>query len=575
MIKITEQTADGARAMAPLSGLSFQLTPERKRQLGLIVLLAFAFGGIATAMIWLYKPPYRVLFSGLGESGNAQVMEALERLGVDFELDSRTGALRVPEDRLHQIRLKLAAEGLPESGAVGFELLDKETAFGTTEFMENARYQRALEGELARSISTIGSVQSARVHLAIARQSVFVRDRQPTSASIIVHLQPGRLLDRAQVAAIAHMVSSSVPNLSHKQVTVVDQKGNLLSEHDDQQRLGLSLDQLEYTRKIESHYIKRIEEILTPIVGPGRVRAQVAVDVDYSDVEQTEEIFDGDRDNPKVRSEQLLDERSTRGPAFGIPGALSNQPPAPSQLGEREGRDTAAEDDNAGNRRSESTRNFELDKRIRHTRRAPGSLRRVTAAVVIDDREVTGDNGDVTRQSMDAAELERLTGLVKEAIGFDDDRGDRVQVVNSAFAPSEFGNSFEAVPLWQQPWLHDLVRMGLVALLGLVVALMVLRPVLRSLLPKADQSESPGAGGAPQLANDADDDVRELTPMDGEVVEDVVRIGGATASGVPEPSESLANQISRVQELVADDPRRAVQVVKQWLTDDAAELERS
>ncbi len=564
---LTEQPADAGRATSVMAGVSWPLDAERQRQLVMILVVALALGAVATMVVWLYEPPHRVLFNGLDNESSAQVMEALDRLGLEYKLDPRTGVLKVPENQFHQARLKLAAEGLPQSSGIGFELLDKAAGFGTTEFMETARYQRALEGELARSVAAIGSVQRARVHIAMARKSVFVRDRELTSASVIVHLHPGRVLDRSQVAAITHMVSSSVPDLTPERVTVVDQRGQLLSEQSSPEGMELSLDQLEYTNKLEAHYIKRIEEILTPIVGQGRVRAQVAVDVDFSHLEQTEEIFNGDRDDVRVRSEQLLVEKTERGPAAGIPGALSNQPPAPSRLGE----DENEEDDATSplHKRNETTRNYELDKRIRHTRRVPGALRRITAAVVVDDRMVTSESGDVTGQPIPTEEIERLTGLVKEAIGFDDGRGDRVHVVHSAFAPTDLGFETGELPLWEQSWLHNLVRMGLIALVAILVVLLVVRPLMRSLLPR------PAVDTDDQLRLDdqSDGDVRVLTSADGELSDDVVQLGSMASGGGLVSPDVFEQQLAQVKSLVAEDPRRAVQVVKNWMDEDGSDVD--
>lgn len=565
---LPDQGAAPGSARLPLP---FDLTQPWGRRLALVLVAAVALAAIGYGLLWLNQPPLRPLYAGLEQRNLAEVAQALERLAIPYRIDESTGALQVPGDRLHKIRLQLAAEGLPRSGGQGFELLDQPSGFGTSQFMENARYQRALEGELARSIASIGSVRQARVHLAITRQSVFVRDRQPPSASVVIRLEPGRVLDRSQVAAITHLVSSSVPNLTPDRVTVVDQLGGLLSGAQRDQEVGLSHEQLEFTSKLEKLYVRRIEELLTPIVGIGAVRAQVAVEVDFSTGEETEERY-LNPGQPGVRSEQLREERTVRPGAYGIPGALSNQPPAPSQVGEAAGT-TPDETETPANQRSESTRNYELDKRVRYTKHQPGQVKRVTAAVLLDDKMVRDADGELVRESFTPEEIERLSKLIRQAVGFDEARGDQVDVMNAAFAVSDLDQEPEHVPWWKTAWFAELVRIGLVALFALLVLLMVVRPAIRGLLRRTEVSvldpEQPG-----QLSRDGADgsEPRQLgSPgrADDEGLEDdVVRLSMSAAPLDPKHPTDLDGRVRIVKDLISDDPRRAVQVVKQWMAQD-------
>jgi flagellar M-ring protein FliF len=576
------ETIDNKATKAPPAlgspGSSFKLPAVSARQFGMMAAVAMAIAIVVTAGLWFTAEPYRVLFNGQSEQSLAEVVARLDKLAIDYRIDPITGVVEVRGDQVHRVRLQLAGEGLPRSSSGGFELLDQAESFGTSEFMERARYQRALEGELARSVMTIGSVRRARVHLALSKQSLFVRDRKPQSASVLVELYPGRTLERAQVQAITNLVAASVPQLSAEQITVVDQLGNLHTERTSKSGLGVGNDQLEYTNKLEARYIRRIEEILTPIVGVGNVRAQITVDADFSTTEETQETFD-DIKTPRVRSEQLSSERSTRGPAVGIPGALSNQPPAPTQLndvgedGAQQAQDPAAQEQAAEPvfEHSETVRNYELDKRVRHTRRAPGAIRRVTAAVVVADRTTVDADGEPVVEAYSAEQLERITALVREAIGFDSERGDRVTVVNASFAESPFAMDELPETWWKTGWFLSLVRLGVVAILIMVIAGMVIRPVMRTLIVRSNAALEGGGARASLPSPDREGEsgtVRSLSASADELEDDVVRLGNAPTPSIDPPTD-LNSRVKLVKDLVSDDPQRAVQVVKQWVTNDA------
>lgn len=546
---------------------------RRSPQIALMVAVAAVLAVIVAVVLWSGSESYQPLYQGLSQTDGGQIMEALQQQQIPFRLDQNTGALLVPASQVHEARLKLATLGLPRGSVEGFELLDEQNRFGVSQFMENARYQRALEGELARSIMSIGAVKNARIHLALPKETVFVRDRQPPSASVLVQLYAGRVLDKGQVAAIVHLISSSVPKLSADQVSVIDQAGNLLTHSQGDQGLALSLDQLDYTRRLEDGYIARIENILTPILGMGRVRAQVALDVDFTESEETAEHYEPKQPPGMVRSEQVLEETNSRPQAVGVPGALSNQPPGAATVPEQTqdppaaGAQTAGNDAQAQRQRKEFTRNYELDKRISHTRYSPGQVQRLSVAVVVDDRMVADAAGQLQRTPLSAEELDRITALVKDAVGFNAERGDTVNVMNTAFAASPFAEN--PLPLWQQDWFLQVVKWAVLGLVAVLALFMVVRPVLRRLLAVVDRGllEKPKVGkgdsdasGVPRLEDQA---------LEGLLEEDRVDLGAS--SSTPRLGSSLAQlnkDIQLARALVAEDPKRTVQVVKQWIANE-------
>ncbi len=581
MAETIEKNINKASPAPGLPVSSLKLPTISGRQFGVVAAVVLTIAIVVTAALWFTAEPYRVLLNGQSERSLAEVVASLDKLAVDYRIDAMTGAVKVRGDQVHRVRLQLAAEGLPRSSTGGFELLDQGESFGTSEFMQRARYQRALEGELARSVMTIGSVRRARVHLALSKQSLFVRDRKPQSASVLVELYPGRTLDQAQVQAITNLISASVPQLSAEQVTVVDQLGNLHTDRTSRSGLGVSNDQFQFTSKLEARYVRRIEEILTPIVGVGNVRAQIAVDVDFSTTEETQEIFD-DVKAPRVRSEQVNSERSNQGPAVGIPGALSNQPPAPTQLNDVsvDGAPTAPDQSAqaAGDQtaepafeRSETVRNYEFDKRVLHTRRTPGTIRRVTAAVVIADQVTIDSGGESVTEPRSVEQMEHINALVREAIGFDTERGDRVTVVSSSFAESPFSSQDLPEVWWKAGWFLSLVRLGVVAILVVLVAGMVVRPAMKSLIVRGPSVlEAAGARASlpsPRPENEASG-THALTSGEDGLADDVVKLRSVVAPSIDPPTD-LNGRVKLVKDLVFDDPQRAVQVVKEWVTNDA------
>jgi flagellar M-ring protein FliF len=451
-----------------------------------------ALAGVVLAMtLWSSKGDYKVLYANLSDKDGGAVIAQLSQMNVPYRMSEGGAAIMVPSAQVHDLRLKLATAGLPKGSVSGYELMDS-ARFGQTQFQERLTAQRGLEGELTRSITSLAAVQNARVHLALPNQNGFFREQQKPSASVLLTLHPGRMLDRAQVAGIVHLVSSSVPELDPKAVSVLDQTGALLTSSGDnsQPSAGLDAQQLQYVNQIETGYSKRINELLEPIVGRDNLRATVAADIDFSQTEATSEEFrpnQGAEAKVSIRSQQTSEQTGSSGAtASGIPGAASNQPPiaatapltgASQPLQTAQGGGAA----NSSGRR-DATTNYEVDKTVRVTRNATGNIRRLNAAVVVNNRSVTDAKGKTTTVPLSTEEVEKLTALVRESIGFKQERGDSVKVINAPFKVEPVANNVD-VPLWKQPEIIDMLRsltvpvgLGLVALL---VFFGLLRPALK------------------------------------------------------------------------------------------------
>ncbi len=513
------------------------------RQLVLLIAIALAIGAGGWLVFWSQGSSYSVLYGNLQEREAGQVMDSLNAAGIAFKLDDKSGAILVPEDKVRSARIQLAGQGLPQSSGMGMEGMEGPSTFGTSQFMESARYQHALETELARTVGQVQGVASARVHLALPKQSAFLRDRKKASASVMLQLYGGRRLEPGQVAAIVHVVASSVPELEANEITVVDQNGTLLSSPEDEEDFALSAKQFEYQSEIEHSYAQRIEDILVPIVGSGRVRARVTADVDFTMTERTSEAYDPQK--TAVRSEQTASEQRLPGDtAQGIPGALSNQPPntagAPPAAQQQPAPATTAPTPVATSQRA--TRNFEVDRDITHTRQPVGTLKKLSVAVILDDLQKTDADGKTTSTPLEAKDIERLTGLVKQAIGFDETRGDKVNVMNASFkvdAPASAEE--ETVPFYSQPWFKEGAKQVIGVVLVLLLIFFVIRPVMRSLTTVNVRATS--AGGAI-----------------GELAGDRVTLGGG--------SQSIEQQVAAARNLVGQDPQRAAAVVKDWVAAD-------
>jgi flagellar M-ring protein FliF len=523
-----------------------------QQKFGLLVGIAAMVALLVGGWMWGQAPDYRVLYGNLSDRDGGAIIASLQQMNVPYKFAEGGGALLVPANQVHEMRLRLASQGLPKGGLVGFELMESQK-LGTSQFQEQVNYQRALEGELARSIQSLAAVAGARVHLAFAKPSVFVREQQKPSASVLLNLHPGRTLDAAQVSAIVHLVSSSIPDLAVKNVTVVDQNGNLLTSQGGS-NVGLDPGQLKYLHEIEQSFVKRIEAILTPITGAGNVLAQVTADVDFSQTENIAEIYSPNQTAAAaaIRSQQTSESSgsgSAGAPAGGVPGALSNQPPAnasapitappgsapgaapaPSQSAGSAAGQAAA----PASTRRDATTNYEVDKTIKHTRQPVGVVKRLSVAVVVNHRKQVDAEGKSTSKPLAPEELAQINALVKEVMGYNKDRGDSLNVTNSAFSVTE-AEPVPEVPLWKQPetiaTAKDIGRNVLIGGLVLFLVLGVLRPLLTKLAearppaPALVEAEA-GTGMTMQRRTDYEgnlDAVKQLARSEPQLVAGVVR----------------------------------------------------
>ncbi|KPY36671.1 MULTISPECIES: flagellar basal-body MS-ring/collar protein FliF [Pseudomonas syringae group] len=592
---MAEATADpvparaGASDKKPLFGLSFLENLSEMtmlRQVGLMVGLAASVAIGFAVVLWSQQPDYRPLYGSLAGMDSKQIMDTLTAANINYTVEPNSGALLVKADDVQRARIQLAQAGVVQNDAnIGFEILDKDQGLGTSQFMEATRYRRGLEGELARTISALNNVKGARVHLAIPKSSVFVRDDRKPSASVLVELYAGRSLEPGQVMAIINLVATSVPELTKSQITVVDQKGTLLSDQAENSELTMAGKQFDYSRRMEGMLTQRVQNILQPILGSDRYKAEVSAVVDFSAVESTAESFNPDQ--PALRSEQSVNEqRSSSSGSQGVPGALSNQPPGPATAPQTAGGAGAAAaaiapgqpllDANGqqimdpatgqpalapypADKRVQSTKNFELDRSISHTKQQQGRLTRLSVAVVVDDMVKTNAaNGEVTRAPWSAADLARFTRLVQDAVGFDASRGDSVSVINVPFS-SERAEVLPEASFYSQPWFWDIVKQAVGVIFILILVFGVLRPVLNN-ITTGKSRELAGFGGDAELGG--------MGGLDGELSNDRVSLGGPQSILLPSPTEGYDAQLNAIKSLVAEDPGRVAQVVKEWINTD-------
>jgi flagellar M-ring protein FliF len=461
-----------------------------KSRIGLGLGVAALLAVLAALTMWSSQGDYKVLYANLSDKDGGAIIAQLSQMNVPYRYTEGGGAILVPAAQVHDLRLKLASAGLPKGSVVGYELMDG-ARFGQTQFQERLTFQRGLEGELTRSITAMPAVQNARVHLALPNQNGFFREQQKPSASVMLTLYPGRTLDRAQVAGIVHLVSSSVPEMNPKAVSVLDQTGALLSSpQENGNGAGLDAQQLQYVNQIESGYTKRILDILEPVVGRDNLRAQVTADVDFSQVESTSEEFkpnQGPEAQATVRSTQSSEQSGSQGGGpSGIPGATSNQPPV-AATAPVSGASSPLQAAQGGGQNSSSrsaVTNYEVDKTVKVTRNATGTVRRLNAAVVVNHVSKTDAKGKTTTVPLTNDELEKLNALVRESIGFKQDRGDSVKVINAPFKVEAVAK--DETPIWKQPQVVDLMRAGVVpaalALVALVIIFTLIRPALKAVL---------------------------------------------------------------------------------------------
>lgn len=514
------------------------------RQLAALFGVALAVAVGVTIFMWSQKPAMQTLYAGLSDRDNAEIVEALNTAGIEHKQSPADGSVMVAAADVNRARMALASEGLPRSAGGGFELMREEQGIGVSQFLENARYQHALETELSRTISQLQPVRSARVHLAMPKRSAFARARQNASASVLVALYPGRRLENGQVDAIVHLVASSIPDLLASRVSVVDEAGRLLSRKGDD-AVSLSATQLEFRTQLEDKYRSRIEQLLVPVMGLGRVSAQVSVELDFSQLEETRESYAPDRS--VLRSEQLSENRDPDAQPQGVPGALTNRVPG-------EGQGAGGQQDSL--RSLQRTRNFEVDRTLSHRRSDPGRLQRISAAVLVDHLPVTDAEGQVTTEPLERAQLDEIEALVKDAIGFDQARGDTVSISNLSFMAPQDVETPE-IPLWEQPAIRDLLRQLMGALVLLAIAFMVLRPALKSALKPQLQATTAGmpspalAGGATPAAMAGEAEFEEEDETE-----------------APKQATSMDKKLKLVRDAVQEDPKKVAQLMKQWVGDD-------
>ena len=521
------------------------------RKIMLMLGVAAVVAVMGAVWMWGQQPDYRVLFSNFSDRDGGAIVAELEKMNIPYKYAEGGGAVLVPADRVHDARLKLASQGLPKGGNVGFELMENQK-LGSSQFVERVNFQRAMEGELARSIESVSAVQAARVHLAMPKDSVFVSEQKQPTASVLLNLHPGRTLDPQQVSAIVHLVASSVPELPIKNVTVVDQNGNLLSETGKPASInGMDPSQIKYVQELQQSVVKRIESIITPIVGPNNVRAEATADVDFSRSEQAVESYKPNQtpDAMVIRSQQTSESLNGSASPGGVPGALTNQPPAPATAPiTAPAQKTAAPDAAAplANTRKDATVNYEVDKTIQYVQQGSGGLKRLSVAVVVNYKQTLGKDGKVAMKPLTEAEKTQITTLVKEAMGFNAERGDSVNVVNTPFARAE-QEALPEPPLWKNPEYADYFQMAqsagkylLMALALFILYVRVMKPMLKKL---SEAPALPAPGHAAALHNAA-------------------AHGGTLA--LP-GQRSYEENLTRAQKLANEDPRVVANIVKTWV----------
>ncbi len=551
-----------------------------------VVVVALLVFGLS--YLWIQSTPYRPVMPGLSEADQQAAFDALRTAEFKPKIDPQSGQLTVPADRFHEARIFLASQGLPKTGAVGLEGLKDQSSMTTSQFMEQVRVNAAMEQELARSIMQIGTIAGARVHLATPRQSVFVRDRVPPKASVVVTPHPGRALSPSQVQAIVHLVSSSVPYLTPDNVAVVDNVGKLLTESVTEMKLGLTSAQTAHKQQLEEVYRNRILQILAPMVGEANVRSQVNLTLDFTQVEQTTEDYDTRDKGPKTRSEVLSEDRSQRKNAEGVPGTLSNSAPqapttttnsaAANPAGAASGAAPAAgaagAADSTTTNTSRATRNYELDRTVRHVTNAMGGVQRISVAVVVNEKPAptpaAGASapapGAPASQPYSPEELQRMTDLVRSVVGFDQARGDLVSVVPARFE-SELPTP--GIPWYLQPDVHLAFKSGLVALGFLAFLLIVVRPIMRALYAKAEEAAEDDANKPLADGELSEDDMRMIQLGEGESLEEIKAKLKPKRSSISIDMLDTANtyddKVALIRMLVAEDSARVANVLKNMI----------
>ncbi len=538
------------------------------KQAGLLVGLAASIALGIYAVLWSQQGGFVPIAANLGARENAKLVSILQTASIEYKIDQQNGNILVNSSDIQIAKLKMASEGISSSDNVGYELLEEEQGITTSQFMENVRYQRAVQGELSRTISSMISIKSARVHLAIPKQTPFIRSKRKSSASVFVDLYQGRNLLDEQVSSIVNLVAMSIPNLKTENVAVIDNKGRLLSSNNKETGVELSNTQLKYTRQLEKNFESRIENILIPIIGLGKIKAQVVADVDFDQIEKTREEYDADQ--PSIRSERKVEEQSTGNALpIGIPGALSNQPPGTST---KNGKSITNASESKGPSRNsrQSTMNYELNKTISHTRYSVAKIRRLTVAVVVDnklelieqipDAQPEPKEGEEAKPpppvkkvlssvARSAQDIASYTTLVKDAIGFNALRGDRVNIINASFVKPDKIEALPEIPIWKQDWVLNIGKQALGVLFVLYLVFGLLRPIMR------------------KLATQQNVVAPEALPEPEELSEDQVTLS-EESDKQQKMLESHEENLTAAKSMVAQDPKLVAQVVKNWVSNE-------
>lgn len=571
------------QAPAPQSSLDRVLTQLRSGALLPLLIGGAAFIAIVVALImWASTPEYRVLYSNLTEADGGRIVSELENQRIPYQLTGNGSTIMIPGNQVHRVRLSMAEQGLPHGGNIGFALMDNQS-FGISQFSEQINFQRSLEGELSNSMESLGPVQRARVHLSMAKPSVFVRDREPAKASVVLSLHAGRTLGDGQVNAIVHMVSSAVPELSADNVTVVDQLGNLLSKNG--QKSDLSGTELTYTEELERTYQRRIEEILSPILGRHNVRAKVVAQIDFSRIEETSERFTPNQtpETAAVRSIQSNVSYAGDGErAQGVPGALSNTPPgvvtapieAPAEgVGEEANGVQGAITRGQSTVRQDNIVNYEVDRNIAHIQHQRGRLERLSAAIVVNYRDGIDEEGLPIKEPLTADELARIDRLVRQAMGFSELRGDALEIVNSAFVTTDEEVGVRHREWWEHPQTQILMMQGgryVLAGLGILLFyLLVLRPILRRFVGPVKSKAEREDDAAEEAAAERRGSLRAVVGDNDDADEDSDEGEDMTFNWPKKKNlTSYEQALKKTQEVARQKPRQVARIVQNWLTED-------
>ena len=567
----------GALATMPPSGAIAQVKqvlaqPSVKRSLPAIIALMLIVV-MALAYSWVQTPQTRALMPGLQGADLQEAFDSLKQGGFSPELDTMTGQLRVDQRRFHEARIFLAGQGIPREPVTGLSALNDQNAMTTSQFMEQARYNAAIEQELARSIGRISGVQHARVHLATPKQSVFVRDRTPPKASVVLNRHPGRTISEQQVQAIVHLVSSSIPYMLPESVTVVDNFGNLMTRTPENNLLGLTSAQAELKRTQEELLRTRVMELLSPVVGDANVRSQVSLTLDFTQVENTTEDYDRGGNGPRTRSEVIAEDREANLNAAGTPGALANQPPQTGTLTQN----TQVTPEGTGAtsvRSSRTTRNYELDRVVQHIKGAQGDIKRLSVAVVINERPVIVpedakvDPNAPTTIPYTEQELDRMLNLVRGAVGYSEARGDVVTVIPARFEPP--APLEPMVPWYQDDMVITSFKQGLMALVLITFLVFIVRPVVRNLLGESAANQA--AEEAKKALPDGElteEDMNMIQLGEGETLEDIKAKLRPKKSSISADMLDTANtyddKVALIRMLVAEDSGRVANVLKRMI----------